>query len=164
MPNGKALVRVGHLTTIAPIRAASADQVGARIPALTLHLQGNWLKNGALPVKPKEMPDAVDYYESWDGNDAATGVIESDPFATPMGSCVVLSGANGPSSADLSEILLDADTHQTIAAVPLEGFDTSWHFWQVKIPAGIRHLQIRAEDGGQGWGEWLAIAEPRTCK
>jgi hypothetical protein len=65
---------------------------------------------------------------------------------------------------DLSVTLLDADSQQVLAAAPMEDDDTVWHFWRFAVPSSTRRLRIKAVDEGQGWGEWVALANPAECK
>jgi hypothetical protein len=162
--DGKALIRVGKVTSIPSVREVSAEQVGTVLNPLNWHIDGSWLKHGPLPAKPPNMANDSDYYDSWAGSDANTGSIRSDSFAVPAGDCIVLSGANGPSTGNLSETLVDAETHRTIASMPLDDRDMGWRYWKVDVPASTKHLQIVAEDNGRDWGEWLRIGEPRLCK
>jgi hypothetical protein len=161
---GKALIQVGKSFSVPLIRGASADRAGSVITPLDWSIEGSWVKDGPLPVKPPNMPAGIEYFESWSGNDRNVGSIHSGMFATPAGHCIVLSGASGPSTENVSEALSDADTHEVIASVPFDSRDTEWRYWSIAIPESVRNLRIDAEDRGNGWGEWLAIGEPRSCK
>lgn len=158
------LSRVGNTLPVPAIRIGTAEETGPVIAGIRWHPTGSWVEKGVFSVRPSKMPAGIDYYESWNGSDANVGSIRSEAFPTPAGNCVVLNGANGPSIDDLSETLVDADTGQVIASVPLESGNTNWHYWTVLIPSGVRNLRLQAEDNGQGWGEWLVIGEPRSCK
>jgi hypothetical protein len=161
---GTKLVRVGNPASIPPIRDASVDEAGPPLGSVTWRMTGSWQKNGSFPFRPRGIPSTGEYYESWSGSDANVGTMQSEPFATPDGRCVVVGTANGPSVNNLSVLVLDADTSSKIASMPLDGDDQTWHFWKVDIPAGVKRLQMVAEDNGRGWGQWLSVGEVRSCK
>ena len=158
------LVQVGQTTAVPAIRPLPADEVGAPMLAMPWGVQGNWTKNGPLPGAPFKMPIPFSYFESYAGGDANTGVVTSAPFPKPSGNCLVIPSAHGPSIDGLSARLIDADTKQTIASLPLMDNETLWGFWAVDLPPSAQHLQIVGEDAGRGWGQWLSIGEPRLCK
>jgi hypothetical protein len=161
---GKALVPAGKPTAIPPLRILHADQVGDPIQPMRWEAKGSWIKSGPLPGTPIDMPAATTYYESYAGSHANTGRLTSAPFARPVGNCLALASAHGPSVEGLSETVINADTGEAVASVPQIGSDTKWGFWAVDLPSNAQHLQIVAEDRGRGWGQWLAIAEPHLCK
>jgi hypothetical protein len=153
--------RMGESIPRPLIRPTTSASAGPALASVAWHGDG-WVKNGPFPVTPVDMPTGIEYYESWAGSDANTGTLESNIFEAPADHCLVISAANGPTNYELSVALMDADKNSVLASLPLNGWDLSWRYWMLDIPASVKHLQIVAKDGGKGWGEWLAIGQPQS--
>ena len=147
------------------IHVFQPNSTGRPIPSMNWTIEGHWSKNGLIPgAASQQPPPFVSYHESWNSNDANTGILTSSAFAPPPGNCFVISDLHGPTPDGLSAKVIDADTKQTIASIPIMGSESIWRTWVIDVPSSARYLQIVAEDSGRDWGEWLAISEPHACK
>jgi hypothetical protein len=71
---------------------------------------------------------------------------------------------HGPVADDLYASLVDVDTNQILATVPMEGAGTQWRYWRVKLDSGVSRFRVEAADHGVHWGEWLAVGVPSECR
>lgn len=124
---------------------------------------GTWTVNGFGSRKDLDpLPNDL-IYGSWSGSGYKTGVIHTDPFAAPAAHCLVLPVLHGTATYGQSVEVLDADTQQTIAQLPMLEGRAFWERWRIPVPASVRNLTIAAKDQGAGPDEWLAVASPEQC-
>jgi hypothetical protein len=142
--------------------ASKAD--GAILPGIFWQTDANWTVGG-YTVDPENGPaPSGTIYGSWSGSDAKTGKLHTQPFATPINNCLVLPVLHGRASYGQSVEVRDADTQQTIAALPFLDGRTIWERWRIPIPAATHHVAILADDEGTGPNQWLAVAAPEQCQ
>jgi hypothetical protein len=70
---------------------------------------------------------------------------------------------HGPGVEGESVRIIDADTDQSVAAVPMRTADTSWRYWAISLPSRARRLRIVAEDASATVGHWAAVGQPLRC-
>ncbi len=160
------LVRDEYLCPLAESRSiptamlTTAEKTGT--PIASVHWTGSGWKDNALPPMI-DLPNATGgpFLSSWNGSDQSTGEIISSEITAPADRCVVLPIVHGPSIVNLSVRIAYSGGVQE---VPLRPDDTDWTFWQIRLPSEVNRFTIRATDHGVGWGQWLGIGGPRTCK
>ena len=145
------------------IEAAESTAAGAAVPDVNWTITGAWTK-GLIPPGADAGTAPSNFIASWSGNDANTGSIISTSLAAPAGHCVILPVLHGPVADDLYASLVDADTNQILATVPMEGAGTQWRYWRVKLESGVSRFRVEAADHGVHWGEWLAVGVPSECR
>lgn len=161
--HGRGLIPVPGSIAAPTTQAAEFAQVGPNLPGILWSGAENWAKGQVPPVPVGDEP-AAPVYSSWFQSDRYTGNSNSAIFDTPSGHCVILPVLHGPRVGGLSVALIDSDSGQVLATAPMQNEDTIWHYWRVAVPSSTRHLQIKAADHGQDWGEWVAVAGPAECK
>jgi hypothetical protein len=146
------------------VQVSTSEGAGPQIRGIRWQMDPNWTV-GRLPANPfwgQGPPPPI--YSSWSGADANTGRITSSTFDAPANACVMLPVLQGPKKSGLSADVVDADTAQVVASVPLQDTNHQWVFWRLRLPVSTKRLQIAAQDMGKDWGEWLAIGTPSQCK
>ncbi len=102
-------------------------------------------------------------WSSYGGDDKKTGRIIAGPLAPSPAGCLVLPIAHGPSVDHLSVIFLDVPSGQQIGLVPLDPTRRRWQLYEIRYsPAAT--VRVVATDRGAGWGQWLGVGQPRSCK
>ncbi len=102
-------------------------------------------------------------WSSYGGDDKKTGRIIAGPITPSSPGCLVLPIAHGPSVAHLSVIFLDVPSGQQIGLVPLNPARLLWQFYEIHY-SPTATVRLVATDRGAGWGQWLAVGQPRSCK
>ncbi len=159
----RGLIPIGSPSAVPAVGAVTVDQTGPQIAGLAWQIDPAWRTN-ALPGGRYWDPPSGPIYASWGGHDSNTGRIASSIFPVPANSCMVLPVLHGPSVEGLSVDVVDADTGQAIASAPMQDGESQWQYWRVPIAATVKHARLIAQDQGSGWGQWLAIGEPRECR
>jgi hypothetical protein len=158
------LIPIGGYVERPEIVRISANRVGVPIKAESEGNASGWIKNLTPLGKLNTNPPPGDFYSSWVESDASTGELRSGTFETPADGCVTLGTLHGPNTDRLRASLLDADTGQILAELPMHSHGDPWSYWQIPVHSGIRRLKIEGVDGGSSWGEWLALSQPMRCK
>lgn len=102
-------------------------------------------------------------WSSYGGDDSKTGSIMTGPLTPRSAGCLVIPVAHGPTVDGLSVALFDSASGQRIGMVPVNPARHQWQLYQVHYdPAAT--LRLVAADRGTGWGQWVAVGQPRSCK
>lgn len=157
------LYQISGSVPIPVLRQGSLEETAGNIPEITWQKSKIWTR--ALPgrVEFGQVPPG-EVNASWSGNDANEGDLISSSFVSPPNGCLTLPVLHGPKTGGLSVTVMDADTAQPVAKAPMQDGDTRWEYWRVPVPATVRHLRVVASDKGKAWGEWVATANPLTCR
>ncbi len=139
---------------------ASDSQAGDLLDLKIEHMDKTWTVDGPLPA-PQSRTPAGTTFESWSGSDSNTGSASAE-VSSPTG-CIILPVVHGPLVHGISLAVLDAKTKQMIASVPMRTSDVEWRFWKITSKASSG-FEISAADNGNGWGQWIAFAQPHACK
>ncbi|HEX4750631.1 MAG TPA: hypothetical protein VH302_13890, partial [Bryobacteraceae bacterium] len=144
-------------------QAASAEQTGPSISGLKWSGTGLWLQ-GHVPAAPKGPVPHDRIYSSWGNSDRDQGEWHSSAFDTPAAGCLILPVLHGPRVEGLSVTVTDADSDEVIATAPMQDGMEDWNFWRIPIPAASKRVRVNASDTGIGWGQWVALTDPATCR
>jgi hypothetical protein len=135
----------------------------AALPGIIWKPDAAWTVNG-YGTRRDLGPLPIDLiYGSWSGSGDKTGSIHSKPFAVPADHCLVLPVLHGTETYGQSVMLLDADTQQPLATLPMLDGRAFWDRWRIPIPASVQNLSVVATDEGAGPDEWLSVASPERC-
>jgi hypothetical protein len=99
-------------------------------------------------------------WSSYGGDDRKIGRILSEPLVTTPAGCIVVPVAHGPSIENITLTLLAG---QRVLTVPLVEGNGRWQFYEFRSDHTLP-LRILAMDNGIGYGQWLAVGQPRSCK
>lgn len=158
------LFKIPGSISMPALQHGSLEESTGMLPEVTWQKDAIWTENTLPPrVLVGETPPGVTY-GSWSGNDANRGQIVSSTFETPANGCLILPVIHGPRVHGLSAEIIDVDTAKPIASAPMQDDDTTWEYWRIPLSPAVHHLREVARDDGPGWGEWLAIATPLTCR
>lgn len=141
------------------VTTATEAEAGALVPDVTWHPDRGWGLNGYYPDIGHLSQGSI--WGSWNHSDASTGTISSSIFSDRAG-CVILPVGHGPSILHERARVTTADG-RTVQEVPLDAATGKWEFYKVYYDSHIKEIRIIAEDDGTGWGEWLAVGQPRFC-
>jgi hypothetical protein len=163
-PRGKVLYRLSTPVAIVPSEIGPSRTAGAPIKDFVWQ-QAHVATSQALPSKVDfgQSPD-THIASTWNGSDANAETIRSTAFQRPPEGCISIPVLHGPSVGGLSFRIKNAKTGTLVAELPLQTADQQWQYWRVSVEPSIDTLSIEAEDSGKGWGEWIAVAGPGTCK
>jgi hypothetical protein len=157
------LGQIGPLMRFPDMRAVGEENTGAQIPGVQWHSEGGWIKN-LIPIRVDQAGAPAQYSSSWAGSDQSTGSAKSNPITAPAGHCLVLPVLNGPSAGGISARILNADTGEQIAEIPMQGGDSLWKFWRVGLGPAVQHILIAVDGEGLDWGQRIAVSDPRECR
>jgi len=101
-------------------------------------------------------------WSSYNGSDANVGGI-SAVIVDARNGCVVIPVGHGPALTGQRVWLSDASTHKKLLELPLVGLDGKWRLYAVHYDPGITKVEVFVEDRGSGWGQWIAVGQPRAC-
>jgi hypothetical protein len=147
------------------IGAASVgpDHVGPVITMQGWKSDSNWALNGFHTSVGSPIDGRA--FGSWTGDDRQKGKFRFMPFPANGKNCIVVPIARGPSALGQSAEVRDAETDQVIAKIPVAQQKEKWTYWLVPLKqSNVNQLEITAADEGDGWGQWIGVAEPHTCK
>jgi len=144
------------------VEAASPENAGPAIHIAEWHADSGWTQNGHYPSN--HAPAGEILWGSFSGNDANTGTLASGPFPTAMTGCIVLPIAHGPSTVGQSLKLLSGDGDREMGEIRLDKNQGDWKYWAIHFSHAVPSLRIVARDEGSGFGQWLALGEPHSCK
>ena len=152
-----------------PRAGAEVDftELGTPLPAVSPQITGAWVPDGYYkgPGGPGAPPlhDAGIVYGSYP--DANTGAIRLGPFHLDGHTEIAIPLVTGPDNHNLSLVVRDAQTKQVYAQLDPPPARTTWWAWRPDLPKNRDlTLEIEAQDKGPGWGQWLALSQPRTLK
>ncbi len=148
--------------SVAPVGIASAANLGAPMKSL------EWRSDvggtpGLIPLHISSRMIATSIQSSWAGSDANTGTIASSVFSAPANGCMILPVIHGPVGDRVSVVVKDAATGTALVDLTLHNTNQQWAFWRLQLKPAAK-VSIVATDKGNGWGEWLAVASPYTCR
>jgi hypothetical protein len=100
-------------------------------------------------------------YGSWSGADSNTGAVVFGPLRADQGA-VAFGVVTGPDTTGQTILVKDAKTFELLGALHPAKTD-AWIWLRFDLPpaARDRSIQIEAVDQGSGWGQWMAVTEPR---
>ncbi|MDQ2840521.1 MAG: hypothetical protein M3Y72_05670 [Acidobacteriota bacterium] len=101
-------------------------------------------------------------YGTWNGSDANTARIFIR--VQSQGDCLIVPVLTGPVVKGLSVSVSDATTGVSLGAASMLAGSSRWEFWRFSIPSVVNDIEITASDQGSQWGEWVAVAQPLSCK
>jgi len=163
-PRRGGLFPIAGSVPVPAVQPAALEETAGSIPGLTWQKDSAWSENTLPPhVLYGQFPPGVNY-GSWSGNDRNSGQLVSSTFAAPANACIILPVLHGPKAGGLSVDLMNADTGQAVATAPMQDGDTHWEYWRVPISSTVQHLRVTARDAGKDWGQWVATANPLTCR
>jgi hypothetical protein len=155
------LLALGNAVPVPEQRPMSAAAIGDPIRSISWRTEPSASSN-RIPAMPLSNPSGT-IYSTWRNGDAEQATIQSSSFNVPSNHCLILPVLVGPSTEALSIGVLDSATGQNVARVPLQNESAGWVYWRIPIAHDVRSVRILAVDHGSGWGQWLAVADPREC-
>jgi hypothetical protein len=162
-PRKKNLFPLASVVDVPPVRMASFSDLGSPIKSV------EWKSDvpgatGLVPLHINSSKISTPIQSSWAGSDNFTGTMSSSVFSAPANGCMILPVLHGPVGDQVSVAIKDAGTGTAIMDQILSQEDQQqWKFWRVQVKPAEK-ISIVAKDKGSGWGEWLAVASPYTCR
>lgn len=156
------LVAMGNAVQVPDQRPVSPAVMGDPIRPISWRIEPGG-PSERIPAMPLSNPPGA-IYSTWRNGDAEQATIASSGFDVPANHCLILPVLVGPSTEPLSVNVLDGVSGQLVTGVPLQNESAGWAYWRIPIAQGVRSVRIVAVDRGSGWGQWLAIADPRACR
>ena len=151
----------GKMFSEAAIAAVPETYAGSPMSNLAWQHDGGWAVDGFYPDIGRLNEGTM--WGSWGHNDALTGKLSSSAFSTDPLYCVIVPVGHGPSPAG-QRVALTAIDGQIIAEIPLDGTDANWQLFEIYYDHHVDKIKILAEDNGTGFGQWLAVGQPRFCR
>ncbi|HEX7362884.1 MAG TPA: hypothetical protein VF283_20525 [Bryobacteraceae bacterium] len=148
---------------VPPFAAAFLDSLGASISGIRWKMDPSRSEDTIPHIMLKDSPPGP-VHSTWDGSDGNTEQITSSVFTAPTGGCIILPVLHGPSVEGLAVNVWNVDGKRSIGTVPMRDSDQQWRFWRMQLDAGVTRLRITVDDYGRGWGQWVAIGEPSSCR
>jgi hypothetical protein len=136
------------------------NAAGTLISDMTWQPDGGWKTDGYYPDVGRLSEGVM--WGSWNHNDALTGKLTSGAFSTGSPGCVVVPAAHGPSILN-QRVAIVTGEGATVAEVPLTATDGKWQFYEIHYDNRVKTIRVAAEDRGTGFGQWVAVGQPRSC-
>lgn len=148
---------------VPPARIVSSAALESPIPSVKWQSDVGGVA-GLVPTHINSSMLSVPVQSSWAGADSNTGTITTSVFSAPANGCLVLPVLHGPVGDRVSIAVKEAGTGTAILNETLHQDDRQeWKFWRLQLRPGEK-ISIVAKDEGNGWGEWLAVGSPYTCR
>ena len=141
--------------------AIPGSSAGALLSDITWQPDGGWKTDGFYPDIGRLAEGLM--WGSWNHNDALTGKLTSGAFSTRSQGCVVVPIGHGPSILN-QRVAIVTDEGATVAEIPLAATDGKWQFYEIHYDRRVKTIRIAAVDRGTGFGQWVAVGQPRSCK
>ena len=162
-PRKKNLFPLAVSKTTPPFKIVSPADLGSPIHSI------QWKADipGASSLVPLHIDSTMisaPIQSSWAGSDANVGAIASSVFSAPGNGCMILPVLHGPVGDQVSIVVRDIETGTAVIDQTLHRNDNQhWKFWRVQLRPAAK-ISIMARDEGNGWGEWVAVSSPYTCR
>ena len=156
------LERIQGTVPIPALQAATIDETGLPLRDVSWLMDSSWTRNG-IPV-PLHFGwlGGNPIYTTMTKVKARPGQISVE-FPAPTNACVILPILHGRSITGAAAQLMDADTNQVLAELPLKIQDPLWATWRVHLNSTVKHLRYVATDAHEEPGQWLAVSTPLEC-
>ncbi len=159
----KNLFPLVNSASVPPIRSVPPAELGVPIRSVEWKSDVGGVA-GLIPIHINSSMLSGPVQSSWAGADANTGTITSSVFAAPPNGCLILPVLHGPVGDRVSVTVKDAGTGTAIVDEILHRDDRQqWKLWRLQLKPGEK-ISVVAKDEGNGWGEWLAVGSPYTCR
>jgi hypothetical protein len=141
------------------------QNLGTFLPVTLPQITGGFVVNGYFKGNngPGAPPVDGPVYGSFP--DSAKGSLRLGPFHLDGHTQIAIPVVSGPDSHNLSILVRDAATKQTLAELTPPPVRVQWWAWHPDLPTGKElNVEILVEDKGSGWGQWLAIGWPHILR
>jgi hypothetical protein len=137
------------------------SSAGAPIADVRWQAEPTWLPNSQGPEAGTLSAGSA--WSSYGGSDSKTGLLTISRMSPNPKGCFVVPVSHGPSIGGQNVNLVSANG-DIIGRIDLDSGKPQWQFMElrydsVRFPA----VQIVAADLGSGYGQWLAVGQPRSC-
>lgn len=140
---------------------ADPRMTGEPLAFLAVENDPTWTKSGAYPTSIGFTPD--DYYGSWSGTGANTGILRMTADAGGRAE-IVLPYLTGPEARHQSLRISDRTSGAELWKRDPLPASRHWTYQRIQLPPGTREIVVEAGDAGGEFGDWQALAPPRALR